>query len=291
MRRLAAFARLTRPPFLLGGALGFGLGAALARDQCTAIAWSQYALGQALVTAVQLTAQYANEYFDAEGDRPAARTPFSGGSGVLPAGLLPRRFALRAAQGTTLAALALTTVVAFTSAPAALLGVGALAGAWAYSAPPLRLAGSGGGEIVASVIVGALVPLAGLWVHGGRVDAGFGWMAAALVATHFALIVALAVPDRAADHTSGKRTLVVRMGVERVRPLHLAALGAAATAVGGGTIAGALPAETAVAALATTPLAAVQVAALRRDATWLTTAAVVTFAALTSAFLVATLAW
>ena len=52
------------------------------------------------MTAAQLMTHYANDYFDLEADR-ANRTPtrWSGGSRVLPAGVLPPRVALRRRAG------------------------------------------------------------------------------------------------------------------------------------------------------------------------------------------------
>ncbi|HJW84932.1 MAG TPA: prenyltransferase, partial [Anaerolineae bacterium] len=85
---LWSFIQLTRPLFLLGGALMYGLGAAIAYSAGASIDWGRYALGQVIVTSIQAMTQYANEYYDLEVDRAAGsnRTWFSGGSGVLPAG-------------------------------------------------------------------------------------------------------------------------------------------------------------------------------------------------------------
>ena len=61
---------------------------------------ARFAWGQLVVTATQLMTHYANDYFDLEADR-ANRTPtrWSGGSRVLPDGVLPPggRAAARAA--------------------------------------------------------------------------------------------------------------------------------------------------------------------------------------------------
>lgn len=88
------FIRLSRPHFLLGGALMFGLGAAIAGR----LDVRGYVLGQTMVTAGQVTAHYVNEYADVEADRGVEhRTWFSGGSGVLVEGRLVPAVALRAA--------------------------------------------------------------------------------------------------------------------------------------------------------------------------------------------------
>src|SRR5512139_939687 len=93
-----AFIQLTRPMFLGGAVLLYALGAALAWTQGVAVNWLHLLLGQLLVTSIQLTTHYANEYYDVEVDAAigSARTPFSGGSGVLVSGQLDRSVALHA---------------------------------------------------------------------------------------------------------------------------------------------------------------------------------------------------
>ncbi|MBA3463796.1 MAG: UbiA family prenyltransferase, partial [Deltaproteobacteria bacterium] len=93
-----AFLRLGRPLFLGGGFLLYGLGAVIAAYSGHPIDLHRYILGQCAVTAFQWMTHYANDYFDYEAD-VANKTPtkWSGGSRVLPDGLLPRRVALIAA--------------------------------------------------------------------------------------------------------------------------------------------------------------------------------------------------
>src|SRR5512144_906411 len=95
-----AFVKLTRPMFLGGAVLLYLLGAALAWTQGISIDWTRLVLGQLLVTSIQLTTHYANEYYDYEVDAAigSARTPFSGGSGILVNGQLDRAVALHATQ-------------------------------------------------------------------------------------------------------------------------------------------------------------------------------------------------
>src|SRR5262245_43455275 len=105
-RALRAFIKLGRPKFLVGGFVLYGLGAALAVAAGAPLDVGLFAWGQLVVTAAQLMTHYANDFFDLEADR-ANRTPtaWSGGSRVLPDGLLPPRVALWAARA--LAAIAL----------------------------------------------------------------------------------------------------------------------------------------------------------------------------------------
>ena len=212
--RVAAFVRLTRPQFLLGGALLYAVGAVHAGE----VEVGGYLLGQGLVTAAQVTAHYVNEYADVEADRRVVnRTLFSGGSGVLAAGALAPSVALIVASVTSAATVGLAIWLSFTSPVAALLGLLALAGSWAYSMPPVRLLDTGWGELVTSLVVAGLVPLMGVTANGGAMTGELGWAIAMLVTIHFAMMLAFAIPDLETDQAAGKTPLAVRLGLDATR--------------------------------------------------------------------------
>lgn len=224
---LVSFWRMSRPVFLLGGAALFALGAGIAHAQGSEIQPAHYLLAQLFVTSVQLMTQYLNEYWDIEADRlNQSRTFFSGGSGVLPAGLLWPRTALLAAVVTiaVASAAALAIILLGISSPLAVfLMVAMFFGAFFYSSPPLALAATGWGELVASVVVAGLVPAFGLVVLGGTLSMTLV-VVVSLVALHFAMMLAFEIPDEPSDRAANKRTLVVRIGLARAAQLHNAAL-------------------------------------------------------------------
>ncbi|MEO6990610.1 MAG: prenyltransferase [Candidatus Baltobacteraceae bacterium] len=230
---LAAFARLSRPLFLGGGVLGGALGTAVAAFEGHPFAWGLYALAQTAISAFQLMTHYANDFFDRDGDRGGSRTLFSGGSGVLSESALRPRLALRAA----LAALAIGLLATFALAAggrplAAAFALATALGAWIYSAPPLRLVARGLGELDAVVVVGLLVPLCAYAAQAG-VPTPLALAASAPgAAAMFGLMLAVELPDRAADEAAGKRTLIVRWDSPAVCALAIAgALGASAAGV------------------------------------------------------------
>lgn len=215
------FIKLSRPHFLVGGAVLYALGAVTAGIHSV----RAYLLGQALVTAAQLTAHYVNEYADFEADRQVIhRTLFSGGSGVLATGELDRKVASRAAVATSVATVALAATVAAEYPAAAALGVAALIVAWAYSIPPVRLLQTGWGEAATSVVVAVLVPAAGATANGGSLGAPLGWTVGALFFIHMAMMLAFALPDLDSDAGAGKTVLAVRLGRRRARGGMVAAL-------------------------------------------------------------------
>lgn len=214
MRRVAAFVRLARPAFLLGGFAGFGLGAAVARFDGFALDWRVYCLGQLIVTSFHLMVHFANDYFDQATDALATPSAWSGGSGVLPRGELAPWVALAAARAFAALGFA-ATLVALATGNGWLADVGVLIAvlSWWYSAPPLRLVAHGLGELDVIAVVALLVPLAG-YVAFARVGGAHVLLAALPGAcAMFAMMLAVEIPDVRADAATGKRNLVVRWGV------------------------------------------------------------------------------
>jgi 1,4-dihydroxy-2-naphthoate octaprenyltransferase len=249
--RLWAFARLSRPHFLVGGFLMFGLGAATVDS----IGVADYVIGQILVTSTQLTAHYVNEYADVEADRRVRhRTFFSGGSGVLADEVLPSRTALYAAWASTSVAGFATLSFVGRSPWVTAVAVAAVGVSWAYSMPPVRLLDHGWGELVTSITVAGAVPLiAPLSQH--MVTAELWWSIAILVPIHGSMMLAFELPDLDSDAAADKRVLAVRLGRRRAERLiiALAFIGGAIGVVG--IAAGGLPPAAALGAAAVLPAA------------------------------------
>jgi len=267
-RTIRAFIRLGRPKFLVGGFVFYGLGAALAAAAGAPFDAGRFAWGQLCVTAAQLMTHYANDFFDLEADR-ANRTPtrWSGGSRVLPAGELPPRVALRAAQALSVIAVGAAFALAMRASELRLLLPLALvmtALAWGYSAPPLRLAARGLGEIATAAVVTLCVPVLGYYLQAGRLDARI--FAACLLPSvlQFAMLLAIELPDAAGDAVTGKRTLVVRLGAAAGARLYATLTIAAFGALPLLAAAGALPTRVAIAPLALAPIAIWQAARVAR---------------------------
>ena len=228
MRWLAAFVRLGRPQFLVGGFLLYALGAAVAVVNGAVLAIGPYLLGQAAVTAIQLMTHYANDYFDVAADRAnLTPTQWSGGSRVLVGGVLSPRVALRAAQLLALVGAALVVTIFLRGGRATALALAvALALAWAYSAPPFRLHSRGLGELTTAVVVTGLTPLSGFLEQRGALAGAAPLLLAQLplMGLQFAMLLAIEFPDAAGDAAVGKRTLVVRLGGARAAALYRAVL-------------------------------------------------------------------
>ena len=224
MKRVVAFIRLGRPLFLGGAFLLFALGAAIAARHGHGIDWQRYVLGQAAVTAFQLMTHYANDYFDYDVDvANLTPTKWSGGSRVLAQGELPRSVALIAAIVLAAIGLAMTLAVSrHAGAWTAPTLIAMLVLAWEYSAPPLRLCGSGAGELDTVIVVTVLVPWLGFYLQAPDL-VGIRVLVIAitpLALLQFAMLLAIEFPDAAGDAATGKRTLVVRLGAARAARLY-----------------------------------------------------------------------
>lgn len=224
-RRLVAFLKLTRPVFLLGGALMYALGLAWAADDAPRFDILAALVGQVMVTATQLVAQYANEYYDNDADlHNSNRTYFSGGSGVFASEQLPRVTALAAAQVCAGISIAAILFLAFRAPVAALIGAVSLPGAWFYSAPPLAFARRAWGEIEASILVVIMTPYAAYATQSSNLSPSLIFICAPLFFLHLAMLIAFSLPDRETDALVGKNTLAVALGPRSALGLHNALL-------------------------------------------------------------------
>ncbi len=168
-------------------------------------------VGQLCVTAAQLGTHYANDYFDLAADR-ANRTPtsWSGGSRVLPDGVLSPVVALRTAVVLFGAAVGFALALAATMSGAGLtlpIAATMIALAWAYSAPPARFCARGLGELTTAIVTvtGCWCPCYRYALAGARAVRAPVLLAAALPsALQFAMLLAIEFPDAAGDAATGK---------------------------------------------------------------------------------------
>jgi 1,4-dihydroxy-2-naphthoate polyprenyltransferase len=222
--KILLFIRMSRPLFLLGGVLLFALGAGIANYLGTEIDWGTYFLGQAVVTTLQLSAQYLNEYFDFPSDQANSnRTIFSGGSGAVGPGKISRNTVLLSAATslTVFAALIVLLISRQVFSPTILLLlVVSFLGAFFYSTPPIHLARSGYGELTTSILVANLVPAFAFLLQYGEFHRLVAMSTFPLTALHLAMMVEFEFPDYSSDLKFGKNTLLVRMGWEKAIPFH-----------------------------------------------------------------------
>ncbi|HTD35892.1 MAG TPA: prenyltransferase [Candidatus Limnocylindrales bacterium] len=213
---LRAFLRLSRPLFLYGGFAGVALGAAVARFTGHRLDAATYVWVQLLVSSFHLMVHYANDYFDRESDATAAPTRWSGGSRVLVDGHLAPRVALVASLVCAGFGFVACARFALTGNPlVAAIGVAIFVFAWLYSAPPVRFAARGLGELDTALVVAVLFPFAAYAAFAGTIDDAAVRAVVAPAAAMIAMMLGVELPDADCDDQAGKRNLVVRWGCAR----------------------------------------------------------------------------
>ena len=211
MSALKAYAAVARAPFLLLTPTLVASGAAAAAWDGS-FSWLRTVLALVGLVSLHMAVNIFNEWSDMRTgiDLATERTPFSGGSGTLPAGDLSPRKAL--IFGLVCAGLGLVIGVWF------LLEVGwvllpiIIAGAVSVLAYTDVLARIGVGEMVAGFGLGAGPVIGAALVQGG------GWNTAAVAASvpaffmTFNLLLLNEFPDEQADREGGRRNLVILLG-------------------------------------------------------------------------------
>lgn len=214
--RLAAgwlFFIATRLPFLTATIVPILLGATVAASNGF---FSLGLLGLTLLggAALHLGLNVANDVFDdMSGADPAnvTPTPFSGGSRVIQYGLLSRRSMALMSALFYAVGIAVGIYLAETrGSELYVLGIAGILVSLAYTAPPFRLVNRGLGEGAVGLGFGPITTLGAYFVM-AREFSGEALYASLPVAIFIALVLYMnEVPDRTADSSVGKGTLVVR---------------------------------------------------------------------------------
>jgi 1,4-dihydroxy-2-naphthoate polyprenyltransferase len=218
-RQIIALWGMARPLQLLAIALVYTWGVLIARAHGYLLVPQTLIMSLLAILMVAASVHYANEYADHETDALTTRTPFSGGSGVLPRGDVPRVLALQAMVTAGVVGLVLAVVLRLNAVALALLIFIAVFG-WMYSLPPLKLAWRGWGELDNALLGGLALPVYGYVTVTATVD-----FHAVLAALPFALLVFLNLlattwPDRHADAQVGKYTLATLLTVPYLRLIY-----------------------------------------------------------------------
>lgn len=235
-----AFAGVARAPFLLLPPTLVASGAAAAAHD------GSFHLARTLLALLGLVAAHVavnslNEASDFRRgiDLRTRRTPFSGGSGTLPSGLLSARaaavFGLSAAGIALAAGVYFIAVLGWPMVPFVAAGLVFVLG---YTDLLARI---GVGEVAAGLGLGALPVLGTALVQGGRI--GPAAIAASIPAFFmtFNLLLLNEFPDEEADRAGGRRHLVILLGRRGAALVYALAALATPLSIAAAVLAGALP--------------------------------------------------
>lgn len=240
MPSLRAYAGVSRAPFLLLPPTLVASGAAAAAWE-GAFSWPRTLLAMVGLVALHMAVNIFNEWSDLRTgiDLRTERTPFSGGSGTLPAGAMSPRTALL--FGIACSALGLAIGLWFLRQVGWVLLPILLAGAVSVVAYTDVLARLGIGELAAGFGLGAGPVLGTALVQGGGWSQAACWVSAPAFLMTFNLLFLNEFPDEAADRWGGRRNLVILLGRQAAAWLYAVAAVATPLVIVVGVLLRALP--------------------------------------------------
>ena len=222
MFKLKAYLGVARAPFLLLSVTLVASGAAAAR-YAGDFSWNRTLLALIGLVALHAAVNAFNEVSDMKTgiDLRTQRTPFSGGSGTLPSGLLRIQAAYAFAVALALVGLAVGIYfiiqVGLVFLPIVILGAICVLG---YADVFSR---TGVGEIAAGLGLGLLPVIGAGMVQSGQVSAPVVAAAVPAFFMTFNLLLLNEFPDEAADRTGGRRHLIILLGRPRAAMIYAAA--------------------------------------------------------------------
>lgn len=174
MNKIYGYVAMARLPFHLVGILPFVLGTVIAYKQRGMFQPLHFILGVLGSIFIMLATYYGGEYWDYREDflsKEGGESKFAGGSGIIPRGILPRKFALYA----SIISLCITAVIGLIlhfllhagKLTLPLGTVGALGG-FLYSAQPVRWVKRGIEEIWIAFCYGWLTVAVGYYLQTGN---------------------------------------------------------------------------------------------------------------------------
>lgn len=174
-----------------------------------------YLTGWLFVYCTHIMTHYFNEYYDFETDRlNTEASPWTGGSRVLPQGLLQPKTSLLCGRITMVFSLILAFLLPDNASITTALVIVFLS--WAYSAPPLALESRGLGELIVVLVLHTLVPVLGCQLQtGGPVESALWPALIPMAIIGYIRMMVMNMPDIRPDELARKRTLLVRIGLRR----------------------------------------------------------------------------
>lgn len=255
--------RVIRVRFVMASVIAASVGLSMAWWQTGTLDAVHAAVTVAGVLALHASVDLLNDYWDFRRgiDTMTRRTKMSGGTGVLPEGLLEPSSVYRAGIGFLAAGAAVGCYFVLTHGwvIAALLGF-AVVSIYFYST---RIVDSGLAEVFVG-IKGAMIVAGAFFIQTGGLGAGALLAGVTVGALSSAVLLAASFPDHDADKARGRRTLAVVAGRRRAASCFWAFPAVACGAVVAAVASGAFPPVSLV-VLAAVPLAVWSGAGLRRN--------------------------
>lgn len=218
--------RLARFHFLIPGFMLYLMGYLLALLGGVEYDSAKFILGYLIFGTAHLSVSFSNDYFDRHSDRNSFKTAFSGGSKVLVEHPELESLALKLAVlllcSSIIANVFFTIVYGYTFWFFIFGLLGGLVG-WFYTAPPLKLAYRGLGELSTILAVGFLMPGMGYFVASDTISPLFQAFILPLSCYGLFFITTVELPDVESDTIGQKKNLLVKWGRTAGKAISVAA--------------------------------------------------------------------
>ncbi|EKF86060.1 prenyltransferase [Methanobacterium formicicum] len=213
LNRIKLIIKLGRFQFLFFGFLCFTTGTLLAVILNNQFSWDRFILGYAVLLPAHLSVSYSNDYWDFMVDHYNLPTRFTGGSGVLVENPELKPFARRFAILLILISISIALIFTYIYSSLAFLLIALLGNfmAWYYSAPPLKFAYRGLGEI-STALSGLIIPSLGYVAITGFLDLKILLFSVPFMIYMGFFILSVEIPDLEGDKKGGKNTFIVKYG-------------------------------------------------------------------------------
>jgi 1,4-dihydroxy-2-naphthoate octaprenyltransferase len=177
--------------------------------------FTKFVFGYLIFGTAHLSVSFSNDYFDRHSDRNSDKTAFSGGSKVLVEHPELEPLALKLAIfllcSSIIANAFFTVIYAYPFWFFAFGLLGAFVG-WFYTAPPLKLAYRGLGELSTILAVGLLMPGMGYFVASDTIGPLFQVFILPLSCYGLFFIITVELPDVECDALGKKKNVLVKWG-------------------------------------------------------------------------------
>lgn len=207
-----------RPKTLPAAAVPVGLGSVVAVGEGGAW-WGAVPLAAVVALALQVGVNYANDYSDGVRGTDDDRV---GPVRLVASGLASARLVKRAAFASFgVAAMAGFVLAASTSWWLLAVGAASILAGWFYTGGPRPYGYAGFGEFFVFVFFGLVATVGSTFVVLERLPAATWWLGTSTGALSCALLVTNNLRDVPTDRLVGKKTLAVRLGVDRTRHFYV----------------------------------------------------------------------
>ncbi len=207
--------KLGRFFFVLGGFFLFSVGAMFSVLTGAEMDIGKFLFGYLILFLGHLSVSYSNDYFDYDADKLGKKTKVSGGSGILQIDPSLKQISKLIAISLILISILLgiffTMYYNYTWLFLSYVIFGNLLG-WFYTAPPIKFAYRGLGEISTMAAIGFVVPGMGYYIMKGLIDINFFIFSIPLLIYGAFFILSVELPDMETDSISGKKNFITKNG-------------------------------------------------------------------------------